>query len=321
MSSSEEIPIAFQSQSAEVSIPTRIQKGKLATKGLQPRFGMEMDISTIKHGWYGTMMNALGSIAGTLGSIPCCICCPNPYVSVNQGTVALITRFGKFYKCVDPGLVKINPFTENVHRVDVKMQIVEIPQQVIMTKDNVNVKIDSVLYWHIVDPYQSEFGVSDVRRALVERTQTTLRHILGAKVLQDCIENREAIAQEIQNVTAPIAKLWGVRIESILIKDLAFTKDLQESLSAAAQARRVGESKVIAAKAEVDSAKLMREAADVLSTPAALQIRYLETMTTLSKAHDTRIIYLPSDTNASGGGQQQAISPLQAATYRTLSYT
>ncbi|KAF7724000.1 hypothetical protein EC973_001460 [Apophysomyces ossiformis] len=300
MSLSEEIPIAFQSQSNEVSIPTRIQKAPLATKGLQPRFGMEMDISTIKH-------------------IPCCFCCPNPYVSINQGTVGLITRFGKFYKCADPGLVKINPFTENVHRVDVKMQIVEIPQQVIMTKDNVNVKIDSVLYWHIVDPYQSEFGVSDVRRALVERTQTTLRHILGAKVLQDCIENREAIAQEIQNVTAPIAKLWGVRIESILIKDLAFSRDLQESLSAAAQARRVGESKVIAAKAEVDSAKLMREAADVLSTPAALQIRYLETMATLSKAPDTRIIYLPSDTIANNNGQRQGITPLQAATYRTLS--
>jgi erythrocyte band 7 integral membrane protein len=113
---------------------------------------------------------------------------------------------------VDPGLVKINPFTEDIRRVDVKIQIGEIPKQVIMTKDNVNVAIDSVLYWHIIDPYQAEFGVSDVKKALIERTQTTLRHILGARVLQDCIENREAISSEIEEVIEPAAKLWGVKV-------------------------------------------------------------------------------------------------------------
>ncbi|ORX50891.1 hypothetical protein DM01DRAFT_1307964 [Hesseltinella vesiculosa] len=239
------------------------------------------------------MVNTCGAIIGTLGAIPICFCCPNPYNSIEQGHVGLVTRFGKFYKAVDPGLVKINPITEHVHRVDVRTQIAEIPKQVIMTKDNVNVMIDSVLYWKIVDPYQSEFGVSSVRHALIERTQTTLRHILGGKVLQDFVENREALALEIQNVTAPIAKRWGVRIESILIKDLSFSKELQESLSAAAQAKRVGESKVIAAKAEVDSAKLMAQTAALLNSPAAMQIRYLETMSSLSKAPNTRVIFMP----------------------------
>lgn len=125
-------------------------------------------------------------------------------------------------------------------------------------------------------------------------TQTTLRHILGARVLQDCIENRDAISHEIQEVIGPAARLWGVKIESILIKDIQFSKELQESLSSAAQAKRLGESKIIAARAEVDSAKLMREASNFLNNPAAMQIRYLETLASMSKTSNTKVIFLPS---------------------------
>ncbi|CDS07129.1 hypothetical protein LRAMOSA09652 [Lichtheimia ramosa] len=289
-----------------------LQRGSLPKRTPQQDFYFEANTGYVDHGWYGTMMNCLGSIAGGLGSIPCCICCPNPFKEVDQGYVGLVTQFGKFNKCVNPGLVKVNPLTESVHRVDVKMQITEIPRQVIMTRDNVSVKIDSVLYWHIVNPYRAEFSVSNVKVALVERTQTTLRHILGAKTLQDCIENREAIAHEIQEITRSAAREWGVKIESILIKDLQFSKDLQESLSAAAQAKRMGNAKVISAKAEVDSAKLMRAAADILNTPAAMQIRYLETMQGLAKAPNTRVIYLPSDNNTNNMG------PVQVASYQAL---
>ncbi|KAI8888558.1 hypothetical protein K501DRAFT_209702 [Backusella circina FSU 941] len=296
------------------------QKGDFASNGMQPSFSLELDISTITHGWYGNMLNGLGSIIGALGTIPCCIICPNPYKSIPQGDVGLISRFGKFYKCVDPGLVKINLATESIRRVDVKMQIVDIPRQSIMTKDNVTVRIDSVLYWHIVDPYQATYAVSDVQKALIERTQTTLRHILGGKVLQECVENRDSIAQEVQVITGRVADEWGVKIESILIKDFNFSAELQESFSAAAQARRIGESKIISAKAEVDSAKLMREAADILSAPSAMQIRYLDTLTALSKAPRTKVIFLPSDnvnqqTTITGSHGVSNLSPLQAQNY------
>ncbi|KAI8092704.1 stomatin family protein [Halteromyces radiatus] len=278
---------------APVSAASNTSKAPMISRNPPHKFAGNYNLDVVDHGWYGSMLNSFGAIVGTLGSIPLCFCFPNPYKSIDQGYVGLVTRYGSFTKAVDPGLVKINPFTEHVHKVDIRVQVDQIPKQIIMTKDNVNVQIDSVLYWSIVDPYQSAFGVSDVHRALIERTQTTLRHVLGAKVLQDCIENREAIAMEIQNVTAPIAKQWGVKIESILIKDLNFSKDLQESLSSAAQAQRVGRSKVIAAKAEVDSAKLMRETADILSTESAQQIRYLETMKALAKSPNTRVIFLP----------------------------
>ncbi|RKU43884.1 hypothetical protein DL546_005590 [Coniochaeta pulveracea] len=245
-------------------------------------------------GWYGSMINAVGVIMGTLGAIPCCICCPNPYKSVNQGNVGLVTKFGKFYKAVDPGLVKVNPLSERLIQIDVKIQIVEVPKQTCMTKDNVSVHLTSVIYYHIVAPHKAAFGITNVRQALIERTQTTLRHVVGARVLQEVIERREEVAASISEIIEDVASGWGVQVESMLIKDIIFSQDLQESLSMAAQSKRIGESKIIAAKAEVESAKLMRQAADILSSAPAMQIRYLEAMQSMAKSANSKVIFLPA---------------------------
>ena len=162
-----------------------------------------------------------------------------------------------------------------------------------MTKDNVTVFLTSVIYYHITSPHKAAFGISDIRQALVERTQTTLRHVVGARVLQDVVERREEIAQSIGEVIEDVARGWGVQVESMLIKDLQFSQELQESLSMAAQQKRIGESKVIAARAEVEAAKLMRQAADILSSAPAMQIRYLEAMQAMAKSANSKVIFLP----------------------------
>ena len=163
-----------------------------------------------------------------------------------------------------------------------------------MTKDNVTLNLTSVIYYHIISPHKSAFGITDVRQALIERTQTTLRHVVGARVLQDVIERREEIAQSISEIIEDVATGWGVKVESMLIKDIIFSSDLQESLSMAAQSRRIGESKIIAARAEVESAKLMRQAADILSSAPAMQIRYLEAMQAMAKSANSKVIFLPA---------------------------
>ncbi|KAF2477878.1 stomatin family protein-like protein [Lindgomyces ingoldianus] len=247
-----------------------------------------------QHGWYGSMINTLGSCIGTLGAIPCCIVCPNPYKPVNQGNVGLVTKFGRFSRAVDPGLVKVNPLSESLIQVDVKIQIVEVPKQVCMTKDNVSLHLTSVIYYRIVSPHRAAFGISNIRQALIERTQTTLRHVIGARVLQDVIERREEIAQSIREIIEDIALGWGVEVESMLIKDIIFSQELQDSLSMAAQSKRTGEAKVIAARAEVESAKLMRQAADILSSAPAMQIRYLEAMQSMAKSANSKVIFLPA---------------------------
>ncbi|RDW68288.1 stomatin-like protein [Coleophoma crateriformis] len=258
------------------------------------------------HGWYGSMINGLGACIGTLGAIPCCVICPNPYKPVSQGNVGLVTKFGRFYRAVDPGLVKINPLSERLIQVDVKIQIVEVPKQVCMTKDNVTLHLTSVIYYHIISPHKAAFGISNVRQALIERTQTTLRHVVGARVLQDVIERREELAQSIGEIIEDVASGWGVQVESMLIKDIIFSNELQDSLSMAAQSKRIGESKVIAARAEVESAKLMRQAADILSSAPAMQIRYLEAMQAMAKSANSKVIFLPGAPNI--GAMQMANS-------------
>ncbi|ORX50892.1 hypothetical protein DM01DRAFT_1337492 [Hesseltinella vesiculosa] len=263
--------------------------------GLQPSYAREADPSSDDDiGFYGSMMTGLGKCLGVFGAFPCCVCFPNPYKRVKQGTVGLVTKFGRFNRCVDPGLVNVNPVTEHIKHIDIRIQITELPRQVIMTKDNVSITIESVLFWHIIDPYEAHFSVNDVHFALLERAKTVLRDICGCHYLQDLIENRDAVSTELQKIIDPAASEWGVKVEATLVKDITFSKELQESLSSAAQAKRIGESKVIASKAEVEAAKLMKEAAAIMNTPAAIQLRHLETLVTMSRAgQGPKTVFMP----------------------------
>lgn len=252
------------------------------------------EISIPNDGFYGRLVHGVGAICGNIGLIPCCFCFPNPFKSVDQGNVGLVTRFGQFYKAVDPGLVKVNVFSEKLYKVDVRIQVIEIPQQSCMTKDNVNINLSSVVYYHITAPHKAMFTVSSVYDALLERTQTTLRLVVGSKTLQEIIERREEVAENIQEIIDEVSGSWGLKVESILIKDIVLSADLRDSLAQAAKSRRIGESKIITAKAEVESAKLMRKAADILESKAAMQIRYLDAMQNMAKYSNSKVIFMPS---------------------------
>lgn len=152
---------------------------------------------------------------------------------------------------------------------------------------------DSVMYFQITSPYRAAFGITDLRQALIERAQTTLRHVVGARAVQSVVTEREAIAFEIAEIVGDVADKWGVAIEGILIKDIVFGPEVSASLSSAAQQKRIGESKVIAARAEVDAARLMRQAADILASPAAMQIRQLEALQTMAKTANSKVVFVP----------------------------
>jgi erythrocyte band 7 integral membrane protein len=168
---------------------------------------------------------------------------------------------------------------------------------------------DSVIYFQIVSPYRAAFGITDLRQALIERAQTTLRHVVGARAVQSVVTEREAIAFEIAEIVGDVADKWGVAIEGILIKDIIFSAEVATSLSSAAQQKRIGESKVIAARAEVDAARLMRQAADILASPAAMQIRQLEALQQMAKSANSKVVFVPMQLQSdiigqvSGGGQ------------------
>jgi len=269
---------------------------------MQQSYAQDLGTGEVVHGAYGSMLNVLGNFCGFFGAFPC-LPCPNPYKNVNQGAVGLVSRFGKFYKAVDPGLVQVNVCTESLRIVDVKIQISPIGRQTVITRDNVNVEIDSVIYFQITNPYRAAFGISDLRQALIERAQTTLRHVVGARAVQSVVTEREAIAFEIAEIVGDVADKWGVAIEGILIKDIIFSPEVAASLSSAAQQKRIGESKVIAARAEVDAARLMRQAADILASPAAMQIRQLEALQNMAKSAQSKVVFVPMNLQSDVVGQ------------------
>lgn len=248
---------------------------------------------TQPEGTYQSFVQACGSVFGRIGLVPCCPC-QNPYKNVDQGYVGLVTKFGELARVVDPGSTYVNTFSEKLYTVSIKTEVQDIPSQWCMTRDNVNIGIKSVVYYNIVDPQKAVFGISSISDAISERTQTTLRDVIGARLLQDVIERREEIAEAIQEIIQGIAADWGVLVESILIKDLSMDATVTNSLSQAAQAKRIGESKIITAKAEVESAKLMRQAADILASKAAMQIRYLDAMQNMAKSAGSKVIFMPS---------------------------
>jgi regulator of protease activity HflC (stomatin/prohibitin superfamily) len=288
----DDVPVGPKRVGIAADTSTMIHVQPLKRSEMQPSYSQDFGTAEVTHGVYGSLLQGLGEVVGFCGAIPCCPF-PNPFRNVQQGSVGLVSRFGQFYKSVDPGLVQVNVCTESLRVVDVKIQISPIGRQMVITRDNVNVEIDSVIYFQIVNPYRSAFGITDLRQALIERAQTTLRHVVGARAVQSVVTEREAIAFEIAEIVGDVADKWGVAIEGILIKDIIFSAEVSASLSSAAQQKRIGESKVIAARAEVDAARLMRQAADILASPAAMQIRQLEALQQMAKSAHSKVVFVP----------------------------
>jgi erythrocyte band 7 integral membrane protein len=181
-----------------------------------------------------------GNFLGYLGAVPCCFCFPNPYRIIEQGFVGIFTRFGKYTRTVDPGVYYVNIFTESYSTVDIKVRISDLGSQLVITKDNVNIFIDSVIYWQVVDPYKSIYHIENISRAVKERAMTVMRQVIGYYDLQNCVTNRESLAEEIKKIVSSISTFWGISVDRILIKDIKFSTDLQENLSSAAKQKRLG---------------------------------------------------------------------------------
>ena len=224
-----------------------------------------------------------------------CICCTSPYHQIPEYNYGVIQEFGKFTKVLPPGLHYVNPFTERITYIDKREQVIDLKKQTIMTKDNVNLIIDAVVYYHIHDVYRAIFHVEDCRSAILEIAKTAVRDVFGHTMLQESLEQKEKMANHVKELVEKPTFNWGVSIARVLIQEILFSADLQSNLSSAATAKRTAEARIISAQADVESAKLMREASDSLNTPAAMQIRYLDAVTGLAKAHNTRVIIMPNE--------------------------
>jgi erythrocyte band 7 integral membrane protein len=173
------------------------------------------------------------------------------------------------------GLQYFNPFTDKIHIIDMKTNIININRLNALTRDNIEVRVDAAVYYHVKIPRKTYYSVANIQRSVQELTYSTLRSICGHYLLQELLEKREEVTLEIGKFVARQVHEWGIEITNILIKDIILNQELQDILAAVAKEKRLAESKILNATAEVESARLMRQTADILSGKAAMQIRYL----------------------------------------------
>eukprot|EP00826_Nyctotherus_ovalis_P057415 TRINITY_DN7844_c0_g1_i9.p1 TRINITY_DN7844_c0_g1~~TRINITY_DN7844_c0_g1_i9.p1 ORF type:complete len:206 (+),score=46.02 TRINITY_DN7844_c0_g1_i9:156-773(+) len=171
---------------------SRISGNDLSTVPLS--FARELaEIPSPQHKCYECYQGCCGDFLGCIGIM--CSCCKNcsPYIKVPQGYAGIQKRFGKAYRIVDPGLYYVNPLCEDMSYVNIKVHITDVPKQMVTTKDNVPIHIDSVVYWHIIDPFVAAFHIAKIELALQQRTMSTLRDTVGEYNLQDVLENRNCL--------------------------------------------------------------------------------------------------------------------------------
>jgi len=209
----------------------------------------------------------------------------------------VLFTLGRFSSVRGPGLILIVPLIQQIVRIDLRTAVVEIAQQDLITKDNVSVKVDAVLYYHVVDPAKSVIDVEQYMSATNLLAQTTLRSVLGQHELDELLSERTKLNTDIQAILDTRTKAWGVDVTNVEIRDVQLTDNMVKAIAKQAEAERDRRAKVIHAEAEFQAAQTLTNAAAILATvPAAMQLRYLQTLIEVGGENNSTVIFpMPLD--------------------------
>jgi len=209
----------------------------------------------------------------------------------------VVFRLGRFTGVRGPGLFMIIPFIERSVKVDLRVVTMDVPSQEAITKDNVTVKVNAVVYYRVVKPEDSVIKVFDHRYATSQIAQTTLRSVLGQSELDEVLAQREKINQTLQRIIDEQTDPWGVKVSIVEIKEVELPQTMQRAIMAQAEAEREKRAKIVHAEGELQAAEKLAEAAKIMATqPMALQLRYLQTLTVIATDKTNTIVFpLPVD--------------------------
>lgn len=204
----------------------------------------------------------------------------------------VIFRLGRLIGPRGPGLFFIIPFVDRMVKVDLRVVTLDVPSQEAITRDNVTVKVNAVVFFRVVDPSQAIVQVEDFRRATWNISQTTLRNVLGQSQLDDLLSNREEVNQRLQQIIDEQTEPWGIKVSIVEVKDVELPQTMQRAMAKQAEAEREKRAKIIHAEGEFGAAQQLAEAAGLMATqPAALQLRYLQTLTEIAVEKNSTIIF------------------------------
>lgn len=200
----------------------------------------------------------------------------------------VIFLLGRFWKVKGPGLIILIPGVQKMVKVSLRTVVMDVPPQDIITKDNVTVKVNAVIYFRVVDPQKAIIEVEDFLYATSQLAQTTLRSILGQSQLDDLLSKREEINLHLQQVIDEQTEPWGIKVANVEVKNVDLPTEMQRALAKQAEAERERRAKVINAQGEFEAAEKLSQAADrIHAHPPALQLRFLQTMVDLSTDSST----------------------------------
>jgi regulator of protease activity HflC (stomatin/prohibitin superfamily) len=204
----------------------------------------------------------------------------------------VVFRLGRVYSggAKGPGLFFLIPFVNRMVKVDLRTVTMDVPPQDVITRDNVPARVTAVIYFRVVDPNKSVIEVENFVQATSQISQTTLRSVLGKKDLDDLLANREAINAELQTIIDEQTEPWGIKVSVIEVKDVEIPQQMQRAMSRQAESERERRAKIIAAEGEYQASERLRQAADRLDSPTAVQLRLFQTMAEIATEQNSTIV-------------------------------
>jgi regulator of protease activity HflC (stomatin/prohibitin superfamily) len=209
----------------------------------------------------------------------------------------VIFQLGRFWKVKGPGLILVIPIIQQMVRVDLRTLVFDVPSQDVISRDNVSVKVNAVIYFRVIDPQKAIINVEDFFDATSQLAQTTLRSVLGQHELDEMLAERERLNTDIQKSLDAQTDIWGIKVSNVEIKHIDLDESMIRAIAKQAEAERTRRAKVIHAEGEMQAAEKLVEAAAKLSQqPQAIQLRYMQTLTEIAGDKSSTIVFpLPMD--------------------------
>jgi len=204
----------------------------------------------------------------------------------------VVFMLGRFWKVKGPGLIIIIPIFQQMVRVQLRTVVMDVPSQDVITRDNVSVRVNAVVYFRVVDPEKAIIQIEDYFEATSQLAQTTLRSVLGQHELDDLLAEREKLNKDLQTILDAATDNWGIKVSNVEMKHVDLNETMVRAIAAQAEAERERRAKIINAEGEFQAAQKLQEAAGVLSQqPAAIQLRYLQTLIDIAGDKTSTIVF------------------------------
>ncbi len=205
---------------------------------------------------------------------------------------AVVFTLGRFTGVKGPGLILVIPVIQQVVRIDLRVRVLDVPSQDVISQDNVSVRVNAVIYFRVVDPERATIQVENFMQATSELAQTTLRSVLGKHELDEMLAERDKLNSDIQEIIDTQTDSWGIKVANVEIKHVDIDESMIRAIARQAEAERERRAKVINAQGEQQAAAKLLEAAEILSAePGAMQLRYLSTLTTIGAEKNSTIVF------------------------------